>query len=182
MLQIVLSQQVLAVVVAVRGSHDGVDVVAECARPIMKSTPTHSWLTALVLVALLGITSLAQQPAPWKPPLTPGGHPDLQGVWVNNTITPFERPAELAGREFLTPAEVETLKKRAARLFSGSGDAVPAQVSRTQPRIISGGDLGFRVTGTDTQGRPVGSIVVRVNGEWVETGEPMGPKRLTAGQ
>ena len=43
---------------------------------------------------------------------------------------------------------------------------VPAQVSRTQPRIISGGDLGFRVTGTDTQGRPVGSIVVRVNGEW----------------
>ena len=60
--------------------------------------------------------------------------------------------------------------------------AVPAQVSRMQPRIISGGDLGFRVTGTDTQGRPVGSIVVRVNGEWVETGEPMGPKRLTAWQ
>ena len=59
---------------------------------------------------------------------------------------------------------------------------VPAQVSRTQPRVISGGDLGFRVTGTDTQRRPIGALVIRVNGEWVEPAEQVGPKRLTSGQ
>jgi hypothetical protein len=33
------------------------------------------------------------------------GHPDLQGVWTFSTITPLERPAEFAGKEFLTDAE-----------------------------------------------------------------------------
>jgi hypothetical protein len=80
------------------------------------------WLAAVGVVGLLGINLLAQQPVQSKPPLTPDRQPDLQGVWVNNTITPFERPAALAGREFLTAAEIETLKGRVARLFSVSGD------------------------------------------------------------
>jgi hypothetical protein len=58
----------------------------------------------------------------WRVPLTPDGQPDLQGVWVNNTITPFERPQELADKEFLSDVELEVLKQRAARLFSGNGD------------------------------------------------------------
>ena len=29
---------------------------------------------------------------PWKPVLGPDGHPDLQGVWLNNSATPLERP------------------------------------------------------------------------------------------
>jgi hypothetical protein len=44
---------------------------------------------------------------------------------VNNTITPFERPDELAGKAFLTDAELSVLKARAARLFSGDGDIAP---------------------------------------------------------
>ena len=28
-------------------------------------------------------------------PRTPDGHPDLEGVWTNATITPMERPAHL---------------------------------------------------------------------------------------
>jgi hypothetical protein len=38
-------------------------------------------------------------------PRTPDGQPDLQGYWTNATFTPLERPAELAGKEFLTEAE-----------------------------------------------------------------------------
>ena len=38
-------------------------------------------------------------------PLTPWGHPDLQGIWANSTTTPMERPADLEGREFLTEEE-----------------------------------------------------------------------------
>jgi hypothetical protein len=53
----------------------------------------------------------------WTPPLTPYGHPDLQGVWVNNSSTPVERPKALEGRQFLTDEEVAELRKRADRLF-----------------------------------------------------------------
>jgi hypothetical protein len=38
---------------------------------------------------------------------------------------------------------------------------------RVPPRIISGGDVGFRVEGT-MGGRPAGQLVIRVDGEWVE--------------
>jgi len=40
--------------------------------------------------------------------------PDLQGTWTGATITPFERPAEFAGKEFLTDKEVKALESRAA--------------------------------------------------------------------
>ena len=47
-------------------------------------------------------------------PRTPWGHPDLQGTWDNHSITPLERPARFAGREFLTAQEAADLEKRAA--------------------------------------------------------------------
>src|SRR6184192_3258401 len=67
---------------------------------------------------------------PWKPVLGPDGHPDLQGVWLNNSATPLERPKGLEGRQFLTDDEVIELRKRADRLFKNTnadfagGDAV----------------------------------------------------------
>src|ERR1700730_7147606 len=36
----------------------------------------------------------------WTPARTSDGQPDLQGMWTNATITPFERPSELAGKAF----------------------------------------------------------------------------------
>jgi hypothetical protein len=39
------------------------------------------------------------------------GQPDLQGVWTNATITPFERPPELAGKAFLTDDEVRAIEQ-----------------------------------------------------------------------
>ena len=43
---------------------------------------------------------------PWRAPRTSWGHPDLQGVWSTATITPLERPPELAGKPFFSPEEV----------------------------------------------------------------------------
>ena len=46
---------------------------------------------------------------------TPWGHPDLQAVWDFRTITPLERPAELAGKVVFTEeeaAEYQTLENR----------------------------------------------------------------------
>jgi hypothetical protein len=62
---------------------------------------------------------------PWTPPLTPDGHPDLQGIWLNNRATPLERPKALEGRLFLTDAEVAELKQRADRIFAGSDSDQP---------------------------------------------------------
>src|SRR5215475_15399680 len=36
---------------------------------------------------------------------TPDGQPDLQGTWSFATITPLERPADLAGKEFFSEKE-----------------------------------------------------------------------------
>ena len=58
---------------------------------------------------------------------TPWGDPDLQGVWDYKTITPLERPLNLAGREFLTDAEASQLEARAAkRLDEPPDETVPA--------------------------------------------------------
>ncbi len=71
---------------------------------------------AALIAAGLGVQVLGQQapsgsgpsatPKGWKAPRTSWGHPDLQGLWDNGTTTPLERPAEFAGREFLTDAEL----------------------------------------------------------------------------
>jgi len=53
----------------------------------------------------------------WTAPLTSDGHPDLQGVWLNKSATPIERPPQLEGRQFLTDKEVAELKARADRIF-----------------------------------------------------------------
>lgn len=41
----------------------------------------------------------------WSPPRTSDGKPDLQGIWTNATLTPFERPRELEAKEFFTEKE-----------------------------------------------------------------------------
>ena len=58
-------------------------------------------------------------------PRTADGHPDLQGFWDNSTLTPLERPAELAGKEFFSDADAadyESLAKYLERLQARFGD------------------------------------------------------------
>ena len=71
----------------------------------------------LAIVSLVPAPAAGQQsrhapPKKWTPPRTPDGQPDLQGIWTNATITPFERPKELAGKEFFTEQEAAEYEKR----------------------------------------------------------------------
>src|SRR6266496_235315 len=51
--------------------------------------------------ALIGSAAAQTQTGP----RTPNGQPDIQGIWSFATLTPFERPAELAAKEFFTEQE-----------------------------------------------------------------------------
>jgi len=90
------------------------------------------FLASLATLAsvVAGAATIAGQGPAWKAPLSPDGHPDLQGVWLNNSATPLERPKALEGRQALTDEEVAELRRRADRLFKNTnadfagGDAV----------------------------------------------------------
>ena len=58
----------------------------------------------------------------------------------------------------------------AAAVVAATTTLVFAQTRSPQPQVLSGGDIGFRVEGTDFRGRPTGTFVVRINGNWVEVG------------
>jgi hypothetical protein len=63
-------------------------------------------LSACVGVTAVGVALAVLSPAAQGSlPRTAFGKPDLQGVWSYSTLTPLERPAELAGKEFLTEKE-----------------------------------------------------------------------------
>ena len=65
--------------------------------------------TAAVLSLFVTAPSAAQDI-----PRTPWGTPDLQGVWDFRTITPMERPRDLADQEFLSPEEAASRNQAAA--------------------------------------------------------------------
>src|ERR1700730_5599221 len=72
-------------------------------------------IAALIVLALLGpleISGQSRSSTPRSSPRTPDGQPDFQGVWATATLTPLERPAEFAGKEFLTEQEAADYEKR----------------------------------------------------------------------
>src|SRR5271154_6167757 len=66
----------------------------------------------LVPAPAVGQVLLGPAASSWTAPRTPDGQPDLQGLWTNATITPFERPKDLAGKEFFTEQEAADYEKR----------------------------------------------------------------------
>src|SRR5882762_500185 len=75
----------------------------------------HRFLLLLIGIVLLTLPLAGQSTKGYVPPRAADGKPDLQGIWTNPTITPFERPAELRDKEVLTENEVAELEARAAQ-------------------------------------------------------------------
>ncbi|PYR03221.1 MAG: hypothetical protein DMG00_26950 [Acidobacteria bacterium] len=66
---------------------------------------------SLLAIAFAGSSFASAQT--WTPPRMPDGHPDLQGIYTNSSITPLERPKELGAKEFYTEQEADEVQKRA---------------------------------------------------------------------
>src|SRR5438067_6333616 len=81
-----------------------------------RSSPPIAALAFALAVGLFAAPAAAQSraesPKKWTTPRTPDGQPDLQGIWTNATITPFERPRELAGKEYFTEQEAVEYEKK----------------------------------------------------------------------
>jgi len=83
-------------------------------------------VTAMAVAWFIGSGIVSAQ-AP-KPPKTPWGHPDLQGLWTNSTITPLERPAQYANKEFLTEEEARALDRAAAERYDRRSNDAAADI------------------------------------------------------
>ena len=68
-------------------------------------------VAALALLAPLAASTAAQSRADETAPRTAWGAPDLQGMWDFRTVTPLERPEELAEKEFLTAEDAVALRE-----------------------------------------------------------------------
>jgi hypothetical protein len=72
-----------------------------------------SILTVVFLLTPMLVIGQAKKPG--TIPRTPDGKPDLQGTWSTSTLTPLERPAELADKPVLTEQEAKDYEARLLR-------------------------------------------------------------------
>ncbi len=68
------------------------------------------WLIALMVVTLATAEQAKSQLR------TEWGDPDLQGIWSNATLTPLERPDQMADQPFLSEAEADAIDKAGLEL------------------------------------------------------------------
>ncbi len=95
----------------------------------------------LAVAAILSAGSLAAAQGAWTVPRTPDGHPDLQGIWTNDTLTPLERPASLGDRKFLTAEEAAALETRTLQRRETADDrSVPGDVGSYNQVWMDSGD------------------------------------------
>ena len=97
-----------------------------------------SAVAVLVVLVLLGVAPAAAQTTV---PRTAWGQPDLQGIWDFRTVSPLERPEDLADREFLTEEEAAKLEQEAV-------DRNIRLLNRPARRTTAGGNVDRRTDGT----------------------------------
>lgn len=86
----------------------------------MTDKPHHPWKGVLAVLCA-GMVSAATPPVADTSGSfrTAWGDPDLQGLWANGSMTPFERPEEFSDKEFLTPQEGKTFLEAQIKAFEG---------------------------------------------------------------
>ena len=94
--------------------------------------PLVSVVTVVIAIGLLGTMQASAQT---DPPRTAWGQPDLQGVWDFRSITPMQRPNDLADQEFLTTEE-------AAELDQAAVERDVQSWNREARRTEAGGNVG----------------------------------------
>ena len=121
----------------------------------------RSWLAVVVTLAVAAASfSISVSAQTGAMPKTPWGEPDLQGTWTNETITPFERPADMAGQAVSHRGRGRGRREEHGRRSAPSADEAPVPAGRRgqlQPVLVRLGNQGRRdaadVTGRRSAGR-----------------------------
>ena len=92
-------------------------------------------LTVLAIAAFVPAGAGAQTEASMESPRTPWGAPDLQGVWDFRSLTPMERPEELADTETFTAEQAAEFAEETIRTRSRDAD--------TSDRVVPYNDFWF---------------------------------------
>ncbi len=123
------------------------------------------WLAvafAVIAGVALAPVFVAAQPA-GESFRTAWGDPDLQGIWNNSTLTPFQRPVEQADQEFLTAEE-------AARIEQAEIQKNEELLNRPAQRTIAGQSVDRGIDGAPGA----------YNNFWMERGTTVLPTRRTS--
>ncbi|MFM1896383.1 MAG: hypothetical protein RLZZ385_1457 [Pseudomonadota bacterium] len=108
----------------------------------MNSMPKPTRLLLSAIVSVLGLplaTSALAQTDDYTVPRTTWGEPDLQGVWRNATVMPFERPRELGLKATYTEEEAFALEREAQQAVEEDNEPLdpnrPAPVAEALPPV-----------------------------------------------
>ena len=118
----------------------------------MHRIPSLQCVCLAMVLGSLGTTTVAGQvqktaaraPGAWILQRTPDGQPDLQGTWTNGTLTPFERPAALGTKAFLTEEEAALQERQAAERRANTVRR-PGDVGNDNEAFV---DTGYKITST----------------------------------
>ena len=98
----------------------------------MTDRPLRSLLAFITIACLTLVPAMVQaqqrDAGAQAPPRTPWGAPDLNGVWDFRTLTPFERPSELANRAFFTEEEAAQFEADRLAELAVRDDQEPADI------------------------------------------------------
>ena len=98
----------------------------------------HRLAVGTILCALAVCVSSAYAQTPYDPPRLPDGNPDLQGVWDFRTLTPLERPEELADKAILGAEEAAEIESAAAARSA----ELNAPTTERDELLPAGGNVG----------------------------------------
>jgi hypothetical protein len=112
-------------------------------------------MTSRLFMAVFALAALAAAQSK-SLPRAKDGHPDLGGIWTNVTVTPLERPAELAGKPTLTDQEAKAFEQKQAKELQDSDGASDSPIIRAAG---SSGTGGYNVLFIDR-----GSELARIDG------------------
>jgi hypothetical protein len=121
-------------------------------------------LLGLAGAALVLAGGAAHTAAPWSPPRTEHGHPDLQGLWDTGTKTPFQRPTSLGEKRSYTPEEAAEFERKAqqanAKLDAPVDLTAPIQPVATVGQEADSGSIERRHDLTRVAGEYRTSIII----------------------
>lgn len=128
---------------------------------------TRGLFGPVALAAAIALSQVAVAEESWTPPRTPWGDPDLQGLWTNETITPFERDSNDPEKVVHSAEDAAAIEQGVAeRRAASDGTSPPGSVGSYNQVWM---DSGTRVLPTRQTSLvvdpPDGRVPVRPSGE-----------------